>query len=178
MIDVTEHNRTEDALLLFRALIDRSNDGIEVIDPETGRFLDVNETACVTHGYTRDEYLALSVRDVAPTSDPATWAQNLEQLRRFGSRLHVGFHRRKDGSTFPVEVNITYARLNRDYIVAVVRDVTDRRRAEEELQRTANLLRAVADETTDAVFVKDRQGKYLLMNEAAARFVGKSVTEV
>jgi PAS domain S-box-containing protein len=170
--------RTEEALLLSRALIDRSNDGIEVIDPETGRFLDVNETACRTHGYTRQEYLTLRVRDVAPTSDPAAWARNLEQLRQVGSRLHVGLHRRKDGSTFPVEVNITYLRLNRDYIVAVVRDLSERRRAEEELERTASLLRAVADETTDAVFVKDKGGKYLLMNEAAARFVGKSVAEV
>ncbi len=178
VIDITERKRAEEALHLFRALIDRSNDSIEVIDPETGRFLDVNETACLAHGYTRDEYLALSVRDVAPTADPAAWARNLEQLRRLGSRLHVGLHRRKDGSTFPVEVNITYVRLNRDYIVAVVRDVTERRRAEEELRRTANLLRAVADETTDAVFVKDRGGKYLLMNEAAARFVGKSAAEV
>ena len=50
--------------------------------------------------------------------------------------------------------------------------------AEEELQQTASLLRAVAHETTDAVFVKDKGGKYLLMNEAAARFVGKSVAEV
>jgi PAS domain S-box-containing protein len=197
MIDVTDHKQadetlrasegsyglpsernTDEALMLFRALIDRSNDGIEVIDPETGRFLDVNETACRAHGYTRDEYLTLSVRDVAPTSDPAAWARNLEQLRRLGSRLHVGLHRRKDGSTFPVEVNITYVRLNRDYIVAVVRDVTERRRTAEELQRTANLLRAVADGTTDAVFVKDRNGKYLLFNEAAARFVGKPVAEV
>jgi PAS domain S-box-containing protein len=176
--DITERKRVEEALLLFRALIDRSTDAIEVIDPETGRFLDVNETACLAHGYTRDEYLALTVADVAPTADLATWGRNLEQLRRLGSRLHVGWHRRKDGSLFPVEVNITYVRLNRDYIVAVVRDVTERRRAEEELQRTADLLRAVADGTTDAVFVKDRAGKYLLMNEAAARFVGKSVVEV
>src|SRR5580693_7015187 len=147
MIDTTEQKQTEEALLLFRALIDRSNDGIEVIDPETGRFLDVNETACLAHGYTRDEYLTLSVRDVAPTSDPAAWELNLEQLRRHGSRLHVGLHRRKDGSTFPVEVSITYVRLKRDYIVAAVRDVSERRRAEEELRRTADLLRAVADGT-------------------------------
>src|SRR5262249_2709352 len=88
---------------------------------------------------------------VAPTSDPAAWERNLELLRRVGSRLHVGLHRRKDGSTFS---------------------------AEEELQRTANLLRAVADGAPDAVFVKDRNGKYLLFNEAAARFVGKPVAEV
>src|SRR5262245_33012985 len=92
IIDIAERKRTEEALLMFRALIDRANDGIEVIDPETGRFLDVNETACLAHGYTRDEYLSLSVRDVAPTSDPTAWARNLEQLRRLGSRLHVGLH--------------------------------------------------------------------------------------
>jgi PAS domain S-box-containing protein len=178
IIDITERKRAEEALLLFRTLIDRSNDAIEVIDPKTGRFLDVNQTACLAHGYTRDEYLALSVQDVAPTSDPAAWGRNLEELRRQGSRLHVGLHRRKDGSTFPVEVNITYVRLNRDYIVAVVRDISERKRAEEEIQRTADLLRVVADETTDAVFVKDRSGRYLLFNKAAARFVGKSVAEV
>jgi PAS domain S-box-containing protein len=178
IIDITERKRGEEALLLFRALIDRSNDAIEVIDPETGRFLDVNETACLAHGYARDEYLTLRVRDVAATSDPAAWGRNLEELRRRGSRMHVGLHRRKDGSTFPVEVNITYVRLNRDYIVAVVRDISERKRAEQELQRTESLLRAVADETPDAVFVKDRNGKYLLMNKAAARFVGKSVADV
>jgi PAS domain S-box-containing protein len=178
IIDITERKRGEEALLLFRALIDRSNDAIEVVDPETGRFLDVNETACLAHGYSRDEYLALRVRDVAPTSDPAAWGRNLEELRQRGSRLHVGLHRRKDGSTFPVEVNITYVRLKRDYIVAVIRDISERKRAEEELQRTASLLRTVADETPDAVFVKDRGGKYLLMNKAAARFVGKSVADV
>jgi PAS domain S-box-containing protein len=55
IIDITERKQAEEAQLLFRALIDRSHDGIEVIDPETGRFLDVNETACLAHGYTRDE---------------------------------------------------------------------------------------------------------------------------
>ena len=56
VVDVTERTRAEKALALFRTLVDRTNDGIEVIDPETGRFLDVNETACRTHGYSREEY--------------------------------------------------------------------------------------------------------------------------
>src|SRR5262245_19599074 len=155
MIDVTGHKRVEEALLLFRALLDRSNDSIEVIDPETGRFLDVNETACRAHGYTREEYLSLCVRDVAPTSDPSAWGRNLEQLRRTGSRLHLGLHRRKDGSTFPVEVNITYVRLNRDYIVAVVRDVTERKRAEEELRRGEERLRQAVRVSNLGIFDHD-----------------------
>jgi PAS domain S-box-containing protein len=63
-------------------------------------------------------------------------------------------------------------------VQSTIINITEWKRTEDELQRTANLLRAVADETPDAVFVKDRSGKYLLMNQAAARFVGKSVTEV
>jgi PAS domain S-box-containing protein len=152
---IAEGKRAEEALLLFRALIDRSNDGIEVIDLETGRFLDVNQTACLSHGYTRDEYLALSVHDIAPGADPAVWAQNVVQLRRHGSRLHVGTHRRKDGSTFPVEVNITYVRLNRDYIVAVVRDVTERRLAEKEHKRDEEAVRQSEERLRQAVRVSN-----------------------
>jgi PAS domain S-box-containing protein len=57
-------------------------------------------------------------------------------------------------------------------------EVAERKLAESAVQRTADLLRAVAEGTTDALFVKDRDGKYLLFNEAAARFVGMSVAEV
>jgi len=62
--------------------------------------------------------------------------------------------------------------------VGQVQDITERKRVEAEVRRTTELLRAVADGTTDAVFVKDRAGNYLLFNEAAARFVGKPVAEV
>ena len=57
-------------------------------------------------------------------------------------------------------------------------DVTDRFRAERELRRTAELLKAVADGTTDAIFVKDQDGKYLLANSATARFVGRADGDV
>ena len=54
----------------------------------------------------------------------------------------------------------------------------DRKRTEEELRRTWELLRAVADEVTDAIFVKDRGGKYLLFNKAASHLTGKTAEEV
>ena len=57
-------------------------------------------------------------------------------------------------------------------------DIDDLKRSQEKLQRTGELLNAVAENTTDAVFVKDRRGVYLLFNEAAARFVGRPIEEV
>lgn len=63
-------------------------------------------------------------------------------------------------------------------VVGTMQDVTDRKQAEAELRRTSKLLKAVINGTTDYIFVKDRDGKYLLFNEAGARFVGKSADEI
>jgi PAS domain S-box-containing protein len=62
--------------------------------------------------------------------------------------------------------------------INVLVDVTQMRQSEHELRRTSHLLQAVADGTTDAIFVKDRQGHYLFFNEAAARFVGRAAADV
>jgi PAS domain S-box-containing protein len=134
--DITERKRAEQALTLFRTLIDRTNDTIEVIDPETARFLDVNEQACRAHGYTREEYLALTVPEIDPLIGARPWEETMEEVRRSGSLIIESQHRRKDGSGFPVEVNANYIRLDRDYHVAVVRDITERKRAEEALRQT------------------------------------------
>lgn len=63
-------------------------------------------------------------------------------------------------------------------ILGITRDITERKRAGENLRRTSDLLTAIANETTDAVFVKDRDGRYLLCNPAAARFMGRSPEDV
>ncbi|HEV8578450.1 MAG TPA: PAS domain S-box protein, partial [Thermoanaerobaculia bacterium] len=132
---VADHKRAEDALRLFRSLIDHTNDAIEVVDPETGRFLDVNEKACLAHGYTREEFLALTVPEVDPQIAERPWHEIREERQRHGSQVFESQHRRKDGSVFPVEVNVNYIRLDRDYQLAVVRDITERKRAEQDLNR-------------------------------------------
>ena len=134
MRDITERKRTEAKNALFRTLIDHTNDIIEVLDPDTLRFLDVNEKACREHGYTRDEYLALTAADLEMdlTTMPPI-GEIIAEIRKQGFKIVQGRHRRKDGSTFPVEVSLTATHLDRDYIVAMVRDITERLRAEEEL---------------------------------------------
>jgi PAS domain S-box-containing protein len=135
-MDVTERKRAQSALTLFRSLIDHTTDVIEIVDPVTGQFLDVNEQACRTHGFTRAEYLALRVWDFeARYSDPGAWVRHVEDVRRTGSLIHEARHHRKDGSVFPVEVHVTYISLDRPYLLAVVRDITERKRTEEQLRQ-------------------------------------------
>ena len=68
--DITARKKAEDSLRLFRTLIDQSNDSIEVVDADTYRYLDVNESACTSHGYTRKEMLSMSVGDIDPEPHP------------------------------------------------------------------------------------------------------------
>ena len=83
--DITERKRAEEALTLFRALVDRSNDAIEVVEPETGRFLDVNEKGCTDLGHTRKELLSLKVADIDPNMVPSAYKRVVEELRKAGS---------------------------------------------------------------------------------------------
>src|SRR5271156_2259998 len=128
--DITARKRTEESMALFRKLIDGSNDAIEVIDPITLHFLDINEKACLDLGYHREEMLSMTVYDIDPVLDPSLHIRMAQEIRESGFVIMETQHRRKDGSTFPVEINIKHIQLDRAYAVAVVRDITERRVAE------------------------------------------------
>jgi PAS domain S-box-containing protein len=131
--NITERRQAERELRLFRNLVDQSNVAFEVIDPATGCFLDVNERACLELGYSRKEFLSMRVQDINPLVNDENWPQVVAEVRASGSRTAEYIHRRKDGASFPMEVNSRWVTLDRDYIVAVVRDITERKRIMREL---------------------------------------------
>jgi two-component system cell cycle sensor histidine kinase/response regulator CckA len=141
-LDITERKLSEESLKLFRALIDQSNDSIEVVDPRTGHFLDFNERAAQRLGYSREEMLSLTLADIeVREGGESSMSDHPDETRRDGFRIVEGRHRRKDGTTFPIEANVQYIDLNRGYLVAVVRDITERLRENEQLARNQALLR-------------------------------------
>ncbi len=141
-----EQARVLKELTLFRALLDQSHDAIEVIDPETMRILDVNETSCTELGYSREELLSMTVPDINPEFSGACSAQILERMRESGFAVRESVHRRKDGSTFPVEISGRSVRLDREYIVAVSRNMPERKLTEEKLRESESRERARAKE--------------------------------
>jgi PAS domain S-box-containing protein len=179
--DITEEKKTDESLNLFRTLMDRSPDAIHVIDPETGRFLDVNATACLRLGYSREEMLSLRLLDIAVPyggGNPLSLQIIAEATRKAGLKAFEGGNRRKDGSIFPVEANVQYIVLNRDYLVAVVRDITERKRAAEESQRQQSELRALFDLIPAMVWFKDTENGILRVNKRVAEAIGKSVEQI
>lgn len=176
--DVTDRKRVEDSLRMFRMLMDQMPDVMEVIDVETGRFLDVNETACRAHGLTRKEYLSLTVADLDPIVKERTWADVRDDVCSKGSLVVESQHRRKDGSLFPVEVNCRRVTLDRDYLLAVVRDISDRKQAEADLHKSEQHLRLLADALPARISYIDRDWRYQFVNKPSAAWHGLEPHEV
>ncbi len=136
------HARAETDLELFRQLTNQTTDAIFVVDPTTSRVLDVNDTGCVTLGYSREELLSLKVSDIdATVGNSAQWVEHLATVRVTGARTFESRHARKDGTTYPVEISVRCVAQNqREYLIAVVRDITERKLAEQDLRELSQQL--------------------------------------
>ncbi|MCK9373269.1 MAG: PAS domain S-box protein [Sulfuricurvum sp.] len=142
--DVTERIAAQEVLKLFRTLLDHSSDAIEVLDPLTLRFVDVNETACRALGYTREELLSMSVRAIDPAITESQLQQLDHEVKTEGAVLFETRHRRKDGSEFPVEISMSLVQNAHEYRVAIVRDITERKNAEQSLNRANQALKTLS----------------------------------
>ncbi len=182
-----ERRQVEVSLNLFRTLLDRSNDGIEVIDPETGRFLDVNQTTCQRSGYTRQELLSLKVHQIdAGGLTFLSWPKHVDEIHRKGFEIFESQRRRKEGPAFPVEINVCWVKLDRDYLIANVRDITERKKLEAEVAMREQRLNAFFTSAPAGLVLLDNQLRYVQINETVARVngvamqdhLGKTVREV
>ncbi len=177
--DITDRKRKEESLKLFRALIERSNDAIEVLDPETGHLLDVNDKACADLGYSRDELLSLKVFDIDPGIDPSLYTKVLmDELRKKGSLTTETLHLRKDGTTFPVELNLSYVQLDRGYLVNVARDITERKQADEALRESEKKYRTILESIEEGYYETDLKGTFTFFNDSMRRISGYTRDEL
>jgi two-component system cell cycle sensor histidine kinase/response regulator CckA len=172
--DVTDLKQAEETRLRYDLLAKQGRDIVLFIRREDGRILDGNAAALGAYGYSRDELLSLTVADLrAPQSRALTWEQ-LEAADREGLRFET-IHLRKDGSTFPVEVNSDGATLGGARILmSVVRDISERRLADEMI----SLLRESIEVHPDAAYWMDIHGHFVYVNKEGHRMLGYAQGEL
>jgi PAS domain S-box-containing protein len=184
-IDITERKRAEEALKaseervrLTQYAVDHADDYIFLIGHD-GHFLDVNESACRRLGYTKEELLSMSVMDIDPDFPPSAWDSFWAKFKAM-KRVHLETrHRSKSGEIYPVEVTANYFRHNgQELDYAIVRDITERKRAEEALRKSHAYLRQIIDVDPNFIFAKDREGRFTLVNQAVADAYGTTVEEL
>jgi diguanylate cyclase (GGDEF)-like protein/PAS domain S-box-containing protein len=160
--DISERRAADEAMLRseakFRQLVDQAADGMFVHD-RRGKIIDVNVKGCQSLRYTREEMIALNVQDIEVGHASEVLTKAWRSLRPGESITCVGRHRRKDGSTFPVEARLgLFETGGSEFVLALVRDISDRVRAE-----------AVERDRRD---VLERIAKGCSINEAVARLAG------
>jgi diguanylate cyclase (GGDEF)-like protein/PAS domain S-box-containing protein len=170
-VDVTELKNREAS---FRLLFERNPVPMWVLDQENRRFLAVNDAAVQHYGYSREQFLAMSSRDIRPPEDRdasrpgvVTGPDNLRVVR---PRRHV----KADGTMIDVEVfamPLTYE--GRPALLGAVFDVTERLRAEAKVRETQQFLDMIVENIPVSIIVKTvDDGRYALVNRATERLLG------
>lgn len=136
--DITSRKQAEEVLRLYQLLFERARDIFLFVSLD-GRITDANEAACLTYGYNREELLKLEIEDLRPSETRALIKQEMSRAVENGI-LFETVHRRKDGSTFPVEVSSQTAIINDERaLFSVIRDISDRKEMEREMTRLERL---------------------------------------
>jgi len=178
--DIDDRKQAEEALRPYQFSMEHAPEGVFFMTRDAG-FSYVNEQACRSLGYTRDELICLKLWDIDPIYPKeaweATWTQpQKEQL----DTIHVETsHRRKDGVVFPVEVSAKHLWLgDREFHVAFVRDITERRRAEEALRESSQFNQQVISNAREGIIVYDREIRYRVWNKYMEEQTGLREEEV
>jgi PAS domain S-box-containing protein len=158
-------------------LLDELSSEIYVFDADTLRFTGANAGARRNLGYSLDELCELTPLDLKPEQTPASFAELLAPLRN-GARGQVSFetiHRRKDGSTYPVEVRVhLLATETPPAFVAVIQDITERDAADAERTR----LVSAVEQAADLVWMEDLDGIVTYVNRSFSRVYGYEPDEI
>ncbi len=169
MMKISSQNLSE---LSFKAL-DGLPEPVFWFD-KNGQFIDVNEEASLHWGYSKDEFLTMSIFDVNPNMKRETWQDHWEAKQHDPSTFE-STHQRKDGTIFPVDITDNFVSVNGNiYCCAIIRDITARK----ELDRIARLSDFTVQKAGDAIFWMNDQGRILHVNQLVLSRYGYTKAEL
>jgi PAS domain S-box-containing protein len=165
---------------LYQLIFNQAGDAIELIDAETLRFIELNDTACRLLGYTREELIGRSLLTIQVDLDEATIRANLNGLFEGSGKLRIeNRHRCKDGRILEVQVGIQIMRLNgRDCFVGVWRDIGAEKAARMALTNEAEWRRALIEHSRDGIAIFDHEHRFIEANPRFVEMIGYAPDEL
>jgi len=139
--EIDERKKVEEKLRFTQFSVDRAADAAFWMGPDA-RFIYVNNAACRSLGYTREELLSMTVHDIDPDFPAEAWPDHWKDVKERGSFKVESRHRAKDGRVFPVEITVNFIEFEgKEYNCAFAHDVTERKQREEKQQKLEVQLR-------------------------------------
>ena len=162
-------SRVEQSVLLtrYRSLFDNAGDVILLMDSESGHILDINPAASRRYGYTREELLGLHISDLNIPKENKYLPQMMAKLRNEGKAVFERHHCAKDGTVIPVEISTQLIKLeDRPVFLSIIRDLSERKHAQEKIEQSENKFRTLFDNASDAIVLL-KNGHFIDCNPTA-----------
>ncbi len=182
--DISKSKATAEALreseALYRELFEAESDAIVLVDNETGRIIEANSAAAALYGYNRAELLSKKNTDLSAEPED-TQRITLRTTATPGEIVKIPqrLHHDKHGQVFPVEITGRFFTLfGRSVHIAAIRDITERRKAEDALRRSEALYHDLAETSQDMIWQCDIEGRYTYLNPAWEAVLGYKVEEM
>ncbi len=186
IIDITERKRAEELLKMTQFSVDNLTDAVYWMGADA-KFTYVNNAAVKALGYSKEELLEMNTHDIGPEFPAEAWPSHWAELKEKKSLVLHTIHKKKDGSTFPVEITANFVQFGDNEInCAIAKDITERKQAEEMLRESEEHLKTTLNSIGDAVISTDTDGVIIGMNPVAEKLTdwtqkqarGKPLTEV
>ena len=176
--DIGRHQSDEEQLRLLDLLLEQSNDALELIDPATGQLIYVNERSCRESGYSHEELLNMRVAEIDPAFDQARISDVAAQLDRGSAAVFESMHRRKDGSVFPVELNIRRITTDRPLLLVNIRDISARKQEQKALAECEVRFHMLVEQASDPLLVIGVDGTISYASPATLETTGYASAEL
>ena len=173
-----ENKRAE---VKIKAILSTAMDGFYLVDKD-GRFLNTNDSYCQMIGYGREELLKMAIKDVEAVDTDEAIKKRIQQIMDIGHARFESKHRRKDGKVIFIEASVN--ELGHETLFVFVRDITERKQAEEALKQSEQRYRLLFNSGGDAVFVNElatgniRPGRFIEVNDVTCARLGYSREEL
>ncbi|MFX1340468.1 MAG: PAS domain S-box protein, partial [Promethearchaeota archaeon] len=181
--DVTEQKLAEKKLKeseeRFRIILEKAVPMMAITDLE-GTILMVNDLTAKMTGYSKKELLQMNITEIALEIIPMKHRELYWEKLAIGEHVEtMGTHKRKDGSTYPIEVTLVKLKFkDKPVIAAFGKDISKRREAEQELKGSEAMYRMISENANDIISLVSNEAKFIYCNEAFERILGYTPEEL
>ncbi len=170
--EIENRKQIEKSEKRYRSILKASLDGYWLADTK-GRLIEVNKAYCLMSGYSEKELLDMTISDLEILETPELVNQHMKQVIEKGSDRFESQHRRKDGTSFDVEVSIQFRAEDGGQCVCFLRDITDQKQAHKSLLESEAKYRLLVENQTDLIVKVDLDGRFLFASPSYCNLFGK-----